>query len=64
MRDAHYRGVPALGGPMSSTDPQRTFPDEYGNNVRESACRERDYRRVQRLCECRLQIHVYFEVVR
>ncbi|CAN0148136.1 unnamed protein product [Ectocarpus sp. 6 AP-2014] len=31
MRDAHYRGVPALGGPMSSTDPQRMFPDEYGN---------------------------------
>ncbi|CAM9709410.1 unnamed protein product [Ectocarpus sp. 12 AP-2014] len=31
MRDSHYRGVPALGGPMSSTDPQRMFPDEYGN---------------------------------
>ncbi|CAB1117752.1 unnamed protein product [Ectocarpus sp. CCAP 1310/34] len=31
MRDSHYRGVPALGGPTSSTDPQRMFPDEYDN---------------------------------
>lgn len=48
MRDAHYRGVPAPGGPMSSTDPQRMFPDEYGNVSR--AAENVTLRRFARVC--------------